>query len=640
MTDTSLDDLTPRPASRHTAERNSAAVIDFDDETDWAAARRGLVAQHPTGRIELDGRAVWDTANHDFLRGDAVADAPATCHPGLWRQGRLNAVHGLFEVGDGVWQARGYDLSNITFIAGDSGWLIIDPLTAAETARACLELADEHLGARPVTAVIYTHSHVDHFGGMLGVTTRDAVERGDVRVIAPEGFMHEVVGENLLAGPIMLRRSLYQFGPLLPPGPTGQVDAGLGKTVPLGRSDLVAPTETISETGTELTIDGVRVVFQSTPNAEAPAEMNFFFPDHGLLCMAENCTHTMHNLYPIRGALARDSLAWSKYIHEALRLWGDHAETSFASHHWPRFGNDDVRAFLALQRDVYRWIHDQTLRLANHGHTPTEIADELGSLPSCFSHQSHVQGYYGTLSHNARSVYNRYLGWYDGNPANLDPIPNVPRSTKYVELMGGADAVLAAARSALDAGEERWALELTNHVVFADPTNRAARLLGAEASEQLGYQSESSTWRNAYLMGAFELRHGSLQLGRAGPPAMAAGMSGEQLVDVMGVRLDPTRLPDDRRSLAIAFEITDLGETHVLTVENDAVHHDPAASGVASDVTVRGERGAIVGVVAAPEQLEAAEVDGRLTVVSGDRSALLALLGALDGFDGMNLIEP
>ncbi|MEL6893882.1 MAG: alkyl sulfatase dimerization domain-containing protein, partial [Actinomycetota bacterium] len=500
------DDLSPQPATDHTRARNAAAVIDFDDVTDWDAARRGLIARHPTGRIELDGRAVWDTANHDFLRGDDAGDAPDTCHPGLWRQGRLNAIHGLFEVADGVWQARGYDISNITFIAADSGWLIIDPLTSEQTARACLDLANEHLGTRPVTSVIYTHSHVDHFGGMLGVTTRDAVRRGDVRVIAPEGFMHEVVGENLLAGPIMLRRSMYQFGPLLPPGERGQVDAGLGKTVPLGRSDLVAPTETISETGTELDVDGVRIVFQSTPNAEAPAEMNFFFPDHRLLCMAENCTHTMHNLYPIRGALARDALAWSKYIHEALRMWGDHTDVLFASHHWPRFGGDDARTFLTLQRDVYRWIHDQTLRLANHGHTPDEISEAMTSLPDCFGTQSHVQGYYGTLSHNARSVYHRYLGWYDGNPAHLHPLPPVDRASRYVELMGGPDAVLTAARSALDTGDERWALELANHVVFDDPENRAARSLGAEAMEQLGYQAESATWRNAYLMGAFELR--------------------------------------------------------------------------------------------------------------------------------------
>jgi len=647
MSDQPESDLSPRPASKHTIARNSAVVVDFDDATDWEAAQRGLVAQHPTGLIELDGRPVWDTARHDFMRGDENATAPDTCHPGLWRQGRLNAIHGLFEVADGVWQARGYDISNITFMAGDTGWVIIDPLTSEQTAAACLKLANQHLGQRPVTAVIYTHSHVDHFGGMLGVSSREAVDRGNVRVIAPEGFMHEVVGENLLAGPIMLRRSMYQFGPLLESGPNGQVDAGLGKTVPLGQSSLVAPTELIANTGTELVVDGIRVVFQSTPNAEAPAEMNFFFPESGLLCMAENCTHTMHNLYPIRGALARDSLAWSKYIHEALRMWGDHAQTMFASHHWPRFGGDDVRAFLSLQRDVYRWIHDQTLRLANHGYTPTEISEALHSLPSCFSNQSHVQGYYGTLSHNARSVYNRYLGWYDGNPANLDPIPNVPRSTKYVELMGGADAVLRAARASLNAGEERWALELTNHVVFADPDNRDARMMGAEAMEQLGYQSESATWRNAYLMGAFELRHGSLRLGRAGPPSMASGIDGEQLVDLAGVRLDPMKLdiPEGASTLAVAFEVTDLGphgetETHVLTIENEAVHHDPGDLDVPRDVTVRCDRDSIVGVIAAPKQLEVAEAEGRVTVIDGDRAALVALLHALDGFEMAALIEP
>ncbi|MGA9275813.1 alkyl/aryl-sulfatase [Ilumatobacter sp.] len=632
-----------KPASPFTRARNSAAVIDFDDGVDFAGAQRGLVAQHPTGRIEHNGRPVWDTAHHDFLRTDDAA--PDTVHPGLWRQGKLNAVHGLFRVADGVWQARGYDISNITFIEADSGWLIIDPLTAEQCAAACLALANEHLGARPVSAVIYTHSHLDHFGGMLGVTTREAVQNGDVRVIAPEGFMHEAVGENVLAGPIMGRRSMYQFGPLLPFGPQGQVDAGLGKTVPLGSSALVAPTELITATGTELDVDGVRIVFQNTPDAEAPSEMNFFFPDKRLLCMAENCTHTLHNLYPIRGAQVRDSLAWSKYIHEAMRMWGSHTDTMFASHHWPRFGAGDVEGFLKLQRDVYRWMHDQTLRLANHGHTPDEIADELTRLPDCFSTQSHVQGYYGTVSHNVRSVYNRYLGWYDGNPAHLQPHPPVDAGTRYVDMMGGPDGVMRGAQAAFDEGDYRWTVEVLNHLIFADPEHREARSLSADAMEQLGYQAESSTWRNAYLMGAFELRNGTIQLGRGGPPGLISGMTGEQFADMIGSRFDPTKCPLD--TLSIAFTITDLDPdedslTHCLTVENATIHHDTdrTASIDAADVAVTLDRAALGDVIAYPERLDDRIENGSVTIDRGEQAILAALLGALDTFISPNLVEP
>lgn len=634
------DPLSPKAATEFTRRSNSAAVIDFDDELDFDAASRGLIAQHPTGHITKRQHTVWDVSRHDFMRTDDAA--PDTVHPGLWRQGKLNAIHGLFEVADGVWQGRGYDLSNITFIAGDDGWVIIDPLTAEETAAACLELADEHLGERPVTAVIYTHSHVDHFAGMLGVTTREAVDRGDVRVIAPEGFLHEAVAENVIAGPIMGRRAMYQFGPLLAPGPRGHVDAGLGKTNPLGTVGLVAPTETISETGTELVVDGVRIVFQNTPDAEAPAEMNFFFPDKRLLCMAENCCHTLHNLYPIRGAQVRNPLAWSKYIHEAMRLWADDTDTMFASHHWPRFGTDDVRRFLTLQRDVYRWMHDQTMRLANHGHTPDEISASLTELPSHFANQSHVRGYYGTVSHNVRSVYNRYLGWYDGNPANLHPHPPVDAAHRYVAMMGGPDAVMTGAREAFDDGDYRWTVELLKHLVFHDPSHRAARELSADAMEQLGYQSESGTWRNAYLMGAFELRHGTIQLGKGGPPGMANGMTGEQLVELMGVRFDPARFPQDA---AIVWYLTDLGpdgEFHRLGVENSTVHHDQLAAGAegAAHVVVRLDRVTLVQIVADAERWDDLVDAGRIEVVDGDARVATAFLAALDNFDSSNLVEP
>jgi alkyl sulfatase BDS1-like metallo-beta-lactamase superfamily hydrolase len=631
------DPVAQKAASDTTRQRLSAATVDFDDGTDFAAARRGLVTEHPTGRIEENGAKVWDVAESDFIRADETA--PDTVHPGLWRQARLNSIHGLFEVADGVWQARGYDISNVTFMATRSGWLIIDPLTTEATAAACLELADTTLGARPVVAVIYTHSHVDHYAGVKGVTSAEAVEAGDVRIIAPDGFMREAVGENVTAGPIMQRRAIFQFGPLLPPGPRGHVDCGLGMTMPIGLGGLIPPTETIYETGEELTVDGLRIIFQNTPEAEAPAEMNFFFPDHGLLCMAENCTHTLHNLYPIRGAQVRDALAWSKYIQEALLMWGEATDTMFASHHWPRFGGDDVRAFLELQRDVYRWMHDQTLRLANHGYTPDDIADRL-TMPDCFASQSHVQGYYGTVSHNVRSVYNRYLGWYDGNPAHLHPLPPAESGARYVEMMGGADNVVRLARQYYDDGDYRWVTQVLDHVVFADPDNQAARQLSADAMEQLGYQTESSTWRNAYLSGASELRHGSLDLGPTLPHRTANAMDAEQVIEMMGVRFDPTRF---QPTATMILTFTDLGETHLLGVDNHAIHHQPApdeAEIESADVVVEATKSALIALTYDADKYDGHIEAEDLLIQAGNGAVFKAFLDALDVFMTPALIEP
>lgn len=623
-----------KAASTSTQASNGGAVLSFDDEGDFERARRGLLATHETGRIALGEHAVWDVASHDFLRTDDVA--PDTVHPGLWRQGKLNSIHGLFQVAESVWQARGYDLSNITFIAGESGWVIIDPLTTAPTAAACLELANATLGERKVSAVIYTHSHVDHFGGVLGVTSQEDVDAGNVRIIAPVGFVEEVVSENVIAGPIMGRRASYQFGPFLPPGPQGQVDVGLGQGIPLWVADLIAPTETVSETGEELTIDGVRVVFQNTPDAEAPSEMNFHFPELGLLCMAENCSHNIHNLYPIRGAQTRNALAWSKYIHEALEMWGDNTTTMFASHHWPRFGNDDVRQFLKLQRDVYRWMHDQTMRLANMGHVPTEIAAEL-ALPEEFTNHSHVRGYYGTVSHNVRSVYNRYLGWYDGNPANLDPLPPVDAGTRYVEAFGGPDRVIELAQAAHDAGDYRWAVQLLNHLVFADPQNTAARYLQADAMEQLGYQAESGTWRNAYLMGALELRNGSpLNPVGAGRQLLVAATA-EQLFDLLGVRFDPAKW--SHGALAMNWTFRDLDEQHVLGIGLSAVHHRAGQHDDNAPVSISLDRACFQRLMADSGAIDA-ELESGALEISGDAAVFRAFIAALEVFISSGLIEP
>lgn len=637
----------PKDATEHTRAANAPRTLGFD-VADIERASRGLVARHPTGVIEAPaasgGGAVWDVSRYDFVETGSAN--PDTVNPSLWRQAQLNGIHGLFEVAPGIWQARGYDISNVTFIAGERGWIVIDPLTVEPCARACLELANATLGERPVVAVIYTHSHTDHFGGVLGVTTQADVDAGRCRVIAPEHFLRETMAENVIAGFAMTRRAAYQFGPLLPPGPRQHVDCGLGKAIPFWPPGLIAPTEDITETGQELVVDGVRIVFQMTPEAEAPAEMNFFFPDHGWLCTAENCTHNMHNLVPIRGAQARDALKWSKYIGEMIELFGADTELMFASHHWPRWGHDDVMAYLVLQRDLYRWIHDQAMRHANHGLTAVEIA-ELLEVPPEFLAESHTVGYYGHLVHNVKAVYQRYLSWYDGNPANLWKLPPVDAGRRYVELAGGPEALLASARAAFEAGEYRWMVELVNHLVFADPADVAARELQADAFEQLGYQSESATFRNAYLTGAQELRNGTLPSRPARRSGYLDAMTIDQLIDSLAVRLRS----EDVGGVAIRVNLTVVGaptpaaaapdgERWVLELSNRTLHgiggrHDPGA-----DVSVVATKSALIALTADGADLDGLLADGDVSI-DGDRSALETIIENLDTFMSMfAIVEP
>lgn len=625
-------------ATEATAAANAAvaARLPFADEADFERARRGVLAEAPT-TVDISGFPVWDRDRYAFVEGDA----PDSVNPSLWRQAKLNGIAGLFEVCDGFYQARGLDLSNITFVRGETGWVVIDPLTASETAAAALALANEHLGERPVVAVIYTHSHVDHFGGVRGVVDEADVAAGKVPILAPEGFLHAAISENVIAGNVMQRRASYMYGPLLPTDPYGHVDAGLGKGVPLfGTQGLIAPTVSIRETGEEHVLDGVRIRFQVTPGTEAPAEMNFYFPEARALCMAENCSANMHNLYTLRGAEVRDSLAWSTYIHEAVELFGQDADVVFASHHWPRWGTEDGLTFLRQQRDAYRFLHDQTMRLANHGLTMTEIAEEL-TMPPALEQEFHVRGYYGTVNHNAKAVYQRYLGWFDGNPAHLHPHPPVEAATRYVEFMGGADAVLAKARESFAEGDYRWVAEVVNHVVFADPGNDEAKALQADALEQLGYQAESGPWRDFYLTGAQELRQGHPDIDSAGgaSPDVLVAMTTEMLLQLVGVRLNG--LAAATRDVALHLVITDRNESWHVGVEHGALHHSlSGALEVTPEATLSIAHLPFAALAGGNRTLRELEEEGDAHV-TGDRSAVEHLVGNLDAFRfGFPIVTP
>ena len=616
-------DLTPKVATASTVAANAAVatVLPLDDPTDRALAERGRIAGGSVRQVAGPGGGVtWDLDAWGFLDGPA----PDTVNPSLWRQSQLCAVEGLFEVVDGIWQVRGFDLSNVTFVRGDTGWVVIDPLTSAETARAALDLVTEHLGERPVVAVIYTHSHIDHFAGVRGIVDEADVRSGRVRIIAPEGFLEAAISENVTAGNVMTRRATYMYGALLPKGPQGLVGSGLGQTTPLGTFGLIAPTEVVSSTGTELVVDGVRIEFQITPGTEAPAEMNFYFPDHRALCMAENCTATFHNVYTPRGAQIRDALAWAMYIDESVELFADRAEVSFASHHWPRWGTGALRDHLEKQRDLYRYLHDQTMRMANLGHTMLEIAEEL-ELPAGVGDEFFNRGYYGTVSHNVKAVYQKYLGWFDGNPANLHPLPPMDAGTRYVEFMGGADALLARARTSFADGDYRWVAQVVNHLVFAEPDNMAARSLQADALEQLGYQAESGPWRSFYLTGAQELRHGPppIVVPSTAQPDVVSAMTVEMLLQYLGVRLNGPRAASV--SLAFTIEVTDgapdgSAELFAVGLRHGALHHTRGRRHHDADVTVRTTKAALVAAVSAgrPDLLagtEGVEVHGRVAAL-------------------------
>lgn len=621
----------PKDATEATrrAHQKLRETLPAPSAEDFENSNRGFIATIPDARILNEaGHAVWEMGSFAF---ETAATPPDTVNPSLWRQAQLNSIHGLFKVTERIYQVRNFDLSNITFIEGDTGLIVIDPLISSETARASIELMRKHRGDKPVTAVIYTHSHVDHYGGVKGVLADEDISSGKVRILAPEGFLEHAVSENVLAGNAMGRRATYMYGALLPRDPRGHVDAGLGKTVSLGQVSLVPPNEIIKETGTRLVIDGVEIVFQMTPDTEAPAEMNFFFPQLKALCMAENCSCHMHNIYTPRGAQVRDAKSWSHYINEAIDLFGADTDVLFASHHWPRWGRDVTIDFLKKQRDMYKYVHDQTLRFANHGLTPTEIAEEI-ALPPTLAGEWYTRGYYGTLNHNAKAVYQRYLGWFDGNPANLHKLPPVEAGKRYVEFMGGALALLRKAREAYDNGEYRWVAEVVNHLVFADPSNAEARNLQADALEQMGYQAESGPWRGFYLTAAMELRNPRPP---SASPRAAAGsqwraLPVEQLLDSLSVRLNGPKA--GAREIALNLHFTDTGEHYLLTVENAVLHHVRDKTAAHADASIAITRLALVDLLVGEKTLQDL-VAAKAAKVEGDGGALTDLVALLDVFD-------
>jgi alkyl sulfatase BDS1-like metallo-beta-lactamase superfamily hydrolase len=643
MTD---DPRAHKPATARTRADIEAFATSLppDDGTDAADVARGFIATRTDPVIDKIEPNPWLPISWDLSKSDFVhGPCPDTVNPSLWRQAGFNAQHGLYEVIDGFYQVRGFDTSTVTFIRGHEGWVVIDPLTTTETARAAFELVTEQLGERPVTAVIYTHSHMDHFGGILGVVSKDRIDSGEVPIVAPEGFVKEAVSENLLAGPAMGRRAMYQFGMLLDWDQHGHVDQGLGKGVPTGSSSLVPPTIEITETGQELVLDGVRIEFQLTPESEAPAEMHFYFPDHRALCMAENCTGTMHNVLTLRGALVRDTLMWSRYIDEAMDRWGDVSDVVFASHGWPHWGAEAVNGYLTRQRDLYRWLHDQSMRLINLGYSPNEISANIDLPPGLWA-DYHCHGYYGTVSHNVRAVYQRYIGFYDGHPSSLDPYEPVEAGRRYVDFIGGMDQLLAKARESYEAGDHRWVAEVLRHAVFADPTCEEARLLQADAFEQLAYRAESGPWRDIYLSGAQELRNGSIAIESINRPRpeMVIGMDLQQAFDLLAASLDGVAAAAIG-PLTVDWYLNDTGElnnTVRLELSNGTLHSLPGATHASADVVVHGNRSQLNRLFASDATGVSLLDEGAITA-EGKTDQLRALFACVTDFPRFyNIIEP
>lgn len=617
-------DVSAKPASAATiaAQAKERAALPKDNGKDAAFAAQGFVATRVDPIIRnKDGRPVWNLAAYDWMKGDA----PATVNPSLWRHMSILRKNGLFKLSEGMWQVRGFDVSNMTVIAGKTGWILIDPLTNRETSAAALELVNQELGVRPIVAVIYTHSHADHFGGIRGIVSPEDVKSGKVAILAPEHFTKETASENVIAGPAMGRRATFQFGAALVPGPSGQMGSGIGSAVAAGEITLIAPTDTITKTGEQRTIDGVSMEFQMVPQTEAPAELNVMFPDRKTLVIGEIATCSLHNILTPRGAQVRDALAWAGYLTEAIRLYADRTEAVAASHCWPHFGKSEVRNYLTLQRDNYKYLHDQTVRLMNKGLTQAEIAEALVPPPALTNEWTN-RGYYGTYSHNSKAIYQRYLGWYDANPANLDPYPPAERAKLYVEAMGGAERVMAIAQAAMAKGDYRWSSDILNQLVFADPQNANAKALLADSFEQQGYQSEAATWRNMFLSAAHDLREGPKPGSSTTSLDMISAIPTDLLLDSIATRLDPAVIGS--AALTLNFNFADRNEKARVTVENAVMISEIGEAHAKPAVTLTGPRQFFLGLFFL--KLPLAQLEAAGLKIEGDRAAIEALQAAIE----------
>lgn len=639
----SLPVLAQEGAKDATAQTKSAndalyGQLPFTDKTDFMNAHKGFIAPLPSELIKgKQGNVVWDPQQYAFIKEGEKA--PDTVNPSLWRQSQLINIGGLFQVTDGVYQIRNLDLSNMTIMEGKEGITVIDPLVSAETAKVGMDLYYKNRGKRPVVAVIYTHSHVDHYGGVRGVIDDADVKSGKVKVYAPAGFMKEAVSENIMAGNAMSRRASYMYGNLLKPDAKGQVGAGLGTTTSAGTVMLIEPTNYITHTGQKEVIDGLTYDFMMAPGSEAPSEMLWYVEEKGMIEAAEDVTHTLHNTYSLRGAKIRDPLAWSKYINDVIGRWGGKANIIIAQHHWPTWGNENVVKLMRSQRDMYRYINDQTLRMANQGLTRDEIAANF-KLPSGLEKSWASRGYYGSVSHDVKATYVFYLGWFNGNPATLNELPPVDAAKKYVDYMGGADAIMQKAKTDYAQGNYRWVAQVTNNIVFADPSNKEARNLEADALEQMGYQAESGPWRNFYLTGAQELRNGVVKgaTPNTASPDTVKAMSPEMFFDYLAVHIN-----GEKAANAQAVFNVDLGADggkYKLELENGVLNHSADAQASNADASITLNRATLNKIILKEESLKQAEEKGDVQI-SGNHAKLDEFLGYLDSFDfWFNMVTP
>lgn len=628
-------DASAKEATKTTQDKNKEvyALLDFSDEQEKSFAEKGLIAAPESLELKDEkGKVVWSQKAYSFVEN---ADAPATVNPSLWRNTQLNHLYGLFEVADGIYQVRGYDMTNITFIKGDTGWIVFDPLMSTECSAAAMQLVNENLGERPVTAVVMSHPHVDHYGGIKGIISEEEVASRNIPIIVPEGFEEHAVSENVYAGNAMGRRAGYQYGTILDDSATGSMSIGIGMGQSTGTISYISPNDTIKQTGETRTVDGVTMEFQLTPGTEAPVEMNTWFADKKALWIAENCTGTLHNLYTLRGAQIRDGNAWAEYIMEAMTRYGKDAEVVFQSHNWPHWGNDVINRYLENTAAMYKFINDQTLMYINQGYTSDEISNMI-TLPESLEKNWYTRQYYGTVAHNAKAVYQKYMGWYDANPVNLNPLTPSDSAKKYVEYMGDTGEVLKKARVDFDKGEYQWVAEITNVLVFADPDNQEARYLCADALEQLGYQAESGTWRNAYLSGAKELREGTITdtaLKANSSADLKKSMTPEMMMDYMGILTDSNAAQDVNLKINLNFTDTD---PYLLRVDSGVLLYQKGVQADDADATLTLPRVAMFTILNKDEAKQQETIR-----IEGDQDILKKLTEHMVTFEYFfNIVEP